>query len=209
MGKIAKSWFAISGALDPIDYDGPSFFRFPAALAEAVIETYTTDGDWVLDPFYGFGTTLVAAQRLRRRAIGFEKDEERARFARGRVSPPTAVIRDDARNAAAHRLPPFDLLLTSPPYSSFRTFDAEGEAHYFDDLRGIFAGLKRVLKADATIVVNVSNIRRAGGVQTLAWDVARELARLFAFRGEIVRCNTDVSDGLGYDHDYLLVFTNA
>src|SRR5215203_4698318 len=84
METIDKSWFAIGGDLEPIDYDGPSHIRFPAALAEAVIGTYTVEGDWIFDPFCGFGTTLVMAQRLRRQAIGFEKDDDRARFATAR-----------------------------------------------------------------------------------------------------------------------------
>lgn len=210
MGTITKSWLAVSGELEPIDYDGPSFIRFPSALAEAVIETYTDEGDWVFDPFCGFGTTLVAAQRLRRQAIGFEKDDGRARFATDRVRPPSKVIHDDVRNVAAHQLPTFDLLLTSPPYTSFRTFDAEGASHYLDDLRAIFAAFRPYVKATATVVVNVSNIRADDGVRTVAWDVERVLADLFAFQGEIVRVNTDGEIiELGYDHDYLLVFKNV
>src|ERR671922_109955 len=69
---MTKTWFAIDGSLEPLDYPGPSFFRFPVALAEHVITTCSAPGDWILDPFCGFGTTLVAAQRLGRQAIGFE-----------------------------------------------------------------------------------------------------------------------------------------
>jgi DNA modification methylase len=74
-----KSWFSIDGDLEPIDFDGPSFFRFPLELAELVISRYSAPGDWVFDPFCGFGTTLVAAQRLGRQAIGVEKDADRWR----------------------------------------------------------------------------------------------------------------------------------
>src|SRR6476660_2906591 len=72
-----RSWFAVEGSLEPIDYDGLSFFRFPEAVAEHVVDRYSAPGDWVIDPFCGFGTTLVAAERLGRHAVGCEVDERR------------------------------------------------------------------------------------------------------------------------------------
>jgi len=44
----------------------------PVPLMEYFIKTYTNEGDIVLDPFMGSGTTLVAAKRLKRKAIGIE-----------------------------------------------------------------------------------------------------------------------------------------
>lgn len=210
MGRIDRTWFSISGELEPIDFDGPSFFRFPLELAERVIATYSAPGDWVLDPFCGFGTTVVAAQRLGRHAVGVEKDGDRATFAAARALPPSRVVFDDVRRLGDHDLPPFDLLLTSPPYTSFRTYDAEGASHYFEDLAALFGIVKQCLKPGATLVVTISNVREATGVRTVAWDATRVLAGLFAFRGEIVRCNTGPdTGGLGYDHDYLLVFEHV
>jgi len=45
---------------------------FPVELAERVIQLYTYEGDVVLDPFAGSGTTLVAAKKLRRGYVGYE-----------------------------------------------------------------------------------------------------------------------------------------
>jgi DNA modification methylase len=42
----------------------------PLALLERIISTSSNEGDVVLDPFCGCGTTINAAQRLRRRWIG-------------------------------------------------------------------------------------------------------------------------------------------
>lgn len=210
VGRITRTWFTIRGELEPIDFAGPSSFRFPLELAERVIATYSAPGDWVFDPFCGFGTIVVAAQRLGRHAVGFERDEARAAFATARAVPPSRILRDDVRRLTDHDLPAFDLLLTSPPYTSFRTLDAEGASHYLDDLRSLFGTIRTRLKPSSTIVVNVSNVREESGVRTVAWDAARVLRQLFAFQGEIVRCNTGPdTGGLGYDHDYLLVFTNA
>ena len=47
---------------------------FPAALAERVVRMFSVRGDTVLDPFAGTGTTLWAAARWGRDAIGVEWD---------------------------------------------------------------------------------------------------------------------------------------
>jgi len=39
---------------------------FPAALPSWFIQLFTREGDFVLDPFAGSGTTAVAAQKLKR-----------------------------------------------------------------------------------------------------------------------------------------------
>lgn len=205
---IRRTWIAIDGSLDPIDYDGPSWFRFPVELAERVIATYSSPGDWVLDPFCGFGTTLAAAARLNRKAIGFEKDPERGAWAAEHAPPGCRVIRGPIETIGDHDLPPFDLLFTSPPYTSFRTYD-DGASHYCEDLRAIFGLIKPRLKPGATVVVEMCNDRGVDRIRTVAWDAAKVLSELFAFQGEIIRCNTGPEPaGPGFDHSYLLVYHN-
>ena len=48
---------------------------FPVALPRRLIELYTYEGDLVLDPFIGSGTTAVAAIRTRRHYVGFDTDK--------------------------------------------------------------------------------------------------------------------------------------
>jgi len=45
---------------------------FPEALPEWFIKLFTDEGDVVLDPFVGSGTTCVVAQKLRRSSVGIE-----------------------------------------------------------------------------------------------------------------------------------------
>lgn len=46
----------------------------PIELLEYLIRTYTNEGDLVLDPTMGSGTTAVACKHLKRRCIGIEMD---------------------------------------------------------------------------------------------------------------------------------------
>ncbi len=45
---------------------------FPEALPEWFIKLFTKEGDWVLDPFIGSGTTTRVANRLKRNSIGID-----------------------------------------------------------------------------------------------------------------------------------------
>jgi len=44
----------------------------PLALLERIVQASSNPGDWVLDPFCGCGTTVVAAHKLGRRWIGID-----------------------------------------------------------------------------------------------------------------------------------------
>jgi DNA modification methylase len=44
----------------------------PEALLERIIQAATKEGDWILDPFCGCGTTIVVAERLKRNWIGID-----------------------------------------------------------------------------------------------------------------------------------------
>ena len=45
---------------------------FPISLARKVIELFTHEGELVLDPFAGSGTTLLAAQDINRNCVGID-----------------------------------------------------------------------------------------------------------------------------------------
>ena len=57
----------------------------PVALMEYFIKTYTNEGDTVLDPLMGSGTTGVACQNLNRSFIGIEMDDGYFAIAKTRI----------------------------------------------------------------------------------------------------------------------------
>ena len=52
------------------------FAVFPEKIPELCIKAGTKEGDIVLDPFMGSGTTAFVAQRLGRKWIGFELNDK-------------------------------------------------------------------------------------------------------------------------------------
>lgn len=59
--------------------------QMPEGVLERIIRVATDEGDLVLDPFAGSGTTLAVAKRLRRRYLGMELSETYADAVRERL----------------------------------------------------------------------------------------------------------------------------
>lgn len=60
--------------------------QFPIELVERCVLALTNEGDWVLDPFSGVGSALLAALKNKRRAFGCEKEEEYIDIAKRRIA---------------------------------------------------------------------------------------------------------------------------
>jgi adenine-specific DNA-methyltransferase len=59
--------------------------QFPVELIERLVLSMTDEGDWVLDPFIGVGTTAIAALMHNRKAIGAELVREYVEIAKERI----------------------------------------------------------------------------------------------------------------------------
>lgn len=99
---------------------------FPISLAKKVVELFTHEGELVLDPFVGSGTTLVASQDLNRNAVGFDLQESYINLCSKRLSQKSLfnktkqlAIQDDALNIPLYLNPnTVSLIWTSPPYAN-------------------------------------------------------------------------------------------
>ncbi len=67
--------------------------KFPVELARRVVRLYSEDGETVLDPFIGSGTTAIAAKQEGRHYIGIEKEPKYVELARQNIKAGTAQQR--------------------------------------------------------------------------------------------------------------------
>jgi DNA modification methylase len=100
---------------------------FPISLCNKVIELFTHQGELVLDPFVGSGSTLIAASDLNRNAVGFDLQPHYIDLCEKRLRSQTnlfnhsrqVAIQDDALNIPKYlQLNTVSLIWTSPPYAN-------------------------------------------------------------------------------------------
>ena len=59
--------------------------QFPIELVERCILALTNEGSWVLDPFSGVGSTIIASLKNNRNAVGIEKEKEYCKITNQRI----------------------------------------------------------------------------------------------------------------------------
>ncbi|GAB4499232.1 MAG: DNA methyltransferase [Anaerolineales bacterium] len=99
---------------------------FPIALAKKVISLFSHEGELVLDPFVGSGTSLVAAQDTNRNAVGFDLQQKYIDLCATRLASNNLfnqaqqiAIQDDALHIPNYLEPEsLSLIWTSPPYAN-------------------------------------------------------------------------------------------
>ena len=121
------------------------------------------------------------------------------------------VFQGDAADACNFPLPVIHYVLTSPPYWDMlhargaetqkkRRLSDDLDVVYSDDphdlgnirdyeaflarLVEIYAGLKPLLRDKAYLTIIVKNVKKRGRIYPLAWDLARELGRVYALKDE-------------------------
>ena len=187
--------------------------RYPQSLVKLFLNEFTQPGDTVLDPFAGYGTTLLAAEAMGRVAYGVECDERRVSYARSYLRSPENLIHGDSLSLSSCRLPPIDFSMTSPPYTTsgdnenpFTNYTTAGGgyAQYLNDIAMVYRQLAALMGDGARAVVEAANIKSSSGVTTLAWDIAEAISSILVFEGEVI-VGWD-HYGYGYDHSYCLIF---
>lgn len=129
----AKDWLKSQIGVWQFNYEGRDVrdkkvhpATFPISLAKKVITLFTHEGELVLDPFAGSGTSLVAAQDTNRNAIGFDLQKDYIELCNKRLSNESLfngakqiAINDDARNIQHYiEKESVSLIWTSPPYAN-------------------------------------------------------------------------------------------
>ena len=99
---------------------------FPLSLASKVIKLFSHEGELVLDPFVGSGTTLLAAADLNRTSLGFDLSEDYIKLCGQRLhktdmfnETTQIAIQSDAREINKYvEDDSVSLIVTSPPYAN-------------------------------------------------------------------------------------------
>ena len=138
------------------DYAGAT----PSWLIWQLLTRYTREGDAVLDPMCGSGTTLDVSADLNRRALGFD----------------LAPAREDIIHADARKLPladnSADFIFIDPPYSTHIDYSSDprcigkldaapdssdGGKAYYHAMKQVAREMHRVLKPRRYMAVYVSD----------------------------------------------------
>lgn len=129
----AKEWIKSQLGVWRFNYEGRDIrdknlhpATFPLSLAKRVIELFTHEGELVVDPFVGSGTTLLAAQDLNRNAVGFDLQDNYIDLCQKRLinnnlfnQAQQIAIQDDAININRYfEEETIKLIWTSPPYAN-------------------------------------------------------------------------------------------
>ena len=194
--------------------------RFPEPLARHFLNMYTKKGDKVLDLFAGFGTTLIVSEKTGRIPFGVEYDKKRYEFMKSKLKNKKNIVNGNSLKLLKYNFPKLDFCLSSPTYmhkgygrDPLSNDSKKGTYQkYLQDLGKIFYQLKSIMKKNSYIVIEVSNLK-GRTVTTLAWDIAKEISKVFHFEGETIvgwkgKSGKDGTYGYGYDHSYCLVFRN-
>ena len=89
-------WMDIKGELQSLDYDElrSRSAAYPFEIPYRLINMYSVYGDTVLDPFWGTGTTSLAAMAAARNSIGYEIETEFTQVFEERVGDAPTFSRD-------------------------------------------------------------------------------------------------------------------
>lgn len=229
--KSIKSWFIFDAIQSDIkeekeitqkaglnSEDHPATYS-PTMMSE-FISFFTKEGDLVLDPFNGIGSTLVGCDRTGRKGVGIELNEKYFEITKLRTKQ--KVIHGSSEKIGellkANKIKDINFSISSPPYwnilqrstGSFEKKRSEKNLdvqysdkevdignidsyeEFVDRLAEIYFQIYDYLVPKAYLVVIVKNIKKAGKNYPLAWDLAKRLTEKYALKDEKIWCQDKV-----------------
>jgi DNA modification methylase len=150
--------------------------QFSAVVPERVIKMFSINGEVVLDPFVGSGTTCVEATKYNRRSIGLDVNTDFLSLAEQRLketkgdSNLAKLIKEDARNMISIADSSIQLIMTHPPYwNCVKISDLEDDLsncdngsyqQFLEAMRQVLKECFRVLESDRVAAFMVGDIMR-------------------------------------------------
>lgn len=184
---------------------------FSPTMVSEFIRFFTKEGDTVLDPFGGIGSTLVACKRTGRIGYGIELNKKYFDIMALRVPEfSDNLFNTDCRNVDKLNLPPINYSISSPPYWDVLNRSTDGfksereerglDVHYSESLAdlgniddyevflkevcSVYLKLYDFLADGAYITIIVKNVKKGGRLYPLAWDMARVLGEKYVLKDE-------------------------
>jgi adenine-specific DNA-methyltransferase len=149
---------------------GSSAFRgaTPSYVIWNVVQRFSKEGDTVLDPFCGSGTTLDVCKDLKRKGLGFD----------------VAPVRSDIGNADARSIPlkqkSVELVFFDPPYADNLDYSDDPrclgklkpDGRFQRAMRLVLDECARVLKDDGTLAIYVCDVfKKDRGLYPLGFEI--------------------------------------
>jgi DNA modification methylase len=182
------------------DYRG----NFAPQIPRNVILNYSQEGEWVLDPMVGSGTTLIEARLLNRNAIGVDVNQNAVNIATERIAfevpnPSRQVVKlGNAQKLTDIQDDSVDLIVTHPPYLNLIKYSSGKNPDDFSSILGIprflnaiesaFKEMYRVLKPDRFCAILIGYTRKGQHYIPLSRFVLRRCLRTgFILKEEIIK----------------------
>lgn len=165
---------------------------------------YSEQGDRVLDPMVGAGTTLIEAKLLARNALGLDINPEAVELAQAALrfkhhpASEQQVRLADARDLSFLADESFDLILTHPPYMNIIKY-SQGRItgdlsnigslpKFCDEMEIIARELFRVLRPDKYCAILIGDTRKGRHYVPLAFAVMQRFLRAgFVLKEDIIK----------------------
>ena len=189
---------------------------FPGMLVERLIETFLPlEGEVVLDPFAGSGSTILAAESMDKRGIGLELSAEYVELAHQRLGEldrqtvTSTIIQAPAQDLLEHVSPEsVDLCISSPPYwdilNQRRTADLKTVRHYgnLDGDLGTIADYDEFLQSAAAVFGDVFKVLRPGTYCCVIVMDLRKKSQFYPLHSDLATKLTEY----GYIFDDLIIW---
>lgn len=198
-----------------------------------LILRYSKEGDTVLDPFLGSGTTLIETKLLKRKGIGIDINPASIKLARNNLDFyknnefEPEVYNSDSRNLSFLKDNSIDLICAHPPYANIIQYseNIRGDLSLLDidDFLGemslVSKELFRVLKNNRYCAVLIGDTRKNKHIVPLGFYVMQEFLKAgFVLKENIIKEQHNCqATGFWYQksidynflliaHEYLFVF---
>lgn len=208
--RSEPSWVVLSGAQCGLGLDRPAA-AFPKELARTIMTRRTRPGDWVLDPFSGWGTSAEVAHEIGRFCLGIELDKTRAAESAASFKRPSVIVNEDSRSSLKGEFPLCQLLITSPPLFLDVSDDKLAMLESINLLCQALLAQRHLLTKTATISIEALVTTSTSGVtRAYHFEIYNAIRQHFRYIGDTIFCcgSGDPLPG-GFGHIYMIEFANT